>query len=133
MKMMPNATIQPHLARNALMPSPMLCGAGLFVVAVMTSSFSAERTAAGYHAANGTVAASMGHSGNPIMQAEMNEAKKEPAVPRAATTVLLLRPSVPGDRTSPLEVFMVVRHHQIDSFSGALVPRRQLEDAGGDK
>ncbi len=64
----------------------------------------------------------------------MNEPKKEPAPPRPATTVLLLRPSKPGDAGSPLEVFMVVRHHQIDSFSGALVfPGGKLEDADGDK
>jgi 8-oxo-dGTP pyrophosphatase MutT (NUDIX family) len=67
------------------------------------------------------------------MQAEMNETKKQPAPPRPATTVLLLRPSVPGEGTSPLEVFMVVRHHAIDSFSGALVfPGGKLEDADGD-
>jgi 8-oxo-dGTP pyrophosphatase MutT (NUDIX family) len=66
------------------------------------------------------------------MQAEMTQ-KKEPAPPRPATTVLLLRPSKPGDMASPLEVFMVVRHHQIDAFSGALVfPGGKLEDADGD-
>jgi 8-oxo-dGTP pyrophosphatase MutT (NUDIX family) len=60
--------------------------------------------------------------------------KKEPSVPRPATTVLLLRPSRRGDTASPLEVFMVVRHHQIDSFSGALVfPGGKLEDADGDR
>jgi len=60
--------------------------------------------------------------------------KKEPAPPRPATTVLLLRPSRRGDASSPLEVFMVVRHHQIDSFSGAIVfPGGKLEDADGDK
>ena len=60
--------------------------------------------------------------------------KKESAVPRPATTVLLLRPSKRGEVSSPLEVFMVVRHHQIDSFSGALVfPGGKLEDADGDK
>jgi len=60
--------------------------------------------------------------------------KKEPAPPRPATTVLLLRPSKRGDTSSPLEVFMVVRHHQIDAFSGALVfPGGKLEDADGDK
>ncbi|MDP3160519.1 MAG: NUDIX hydrolase [Reyranella sp.] len=60
--------------------------------------------------------------------------KKEPAPPRPATTVLLLRPSKRGDVASPLEVFMVVRHHQIDSFSGAIVfPGGKLEDADGDK
>jgi 8-oxo-dGTP pyrophosphatase MutT (NUDIX family) len=63
----------------------------------------------------------------------MTELKKEPAPPRPATTVLLLRPSKPGDMASPLEVFMVVRHHQIDAFSGALVfPGGKLEDADGD-
>lgn len=63
----------------------------------------------------------------------MNQAKKEPAPPRPATTVLLLRPSTTGDMASPLEVFMVVRHHQIDAFSGALVfPGGKLEDADGD-
>jgi len=59
--------------------------------------------------------------------------KKEPSPPRPATTVLLLRPSKKGDADSPLEVFMVVRHHAIDSFSGALVfPGGKLEDADGD-
>jgi len=59
--------------------------------------------------------------------------KKEAPPPRPATTVLLLRPSKPGDAASPLEVFMVVRHHQIDAFSGALVfPGGKLEDADGD-
>jgi 8-oxo-dGTP pyrophosphatase MutT (NUDIX family) len=59
--------------------------------------------------------------------------KKEPPPARPATTVLLLRPSRPGDAGSPLEVFMVVRHHAIDAFSGALVfPGGKLEDADGD-
>jgi 8-oxo-dGTP pyrophosphatase MutT (NUDIX family) len=59
--------------------------------------------------------------------------KKEAAPPRPATTVLLLRPSKKGDADSLLEVFMVVRHHAIDSFSGALVfPGGKLEDADGD-
>ena len=63
----------------------------------------------------------------------MNDpSNKEPAPPRPATTVLLLRPSKRSDVSSPLEVFMVVRHHQIDSFSGALVfPGGKLEDADG--
>ncbi len=39
-----------------------------------------------------------------------------PVVPRPAATVLLLR-----DRPDGMEVFMVVRHHQIDFASGALV------------
>jgi len=64
----------------------------------------------------------------------MTEAKKEAPAPRPATTVLLLRPSRRGEPNSPLEVFMVVRHHQIDAFSGALVfPGGKLEDADGDK
>ncbi|MBM7059919.1 hypothetical protein JQX08_04305 [Pseudomonas sp. UL073] len=47
---------------------------------------------------------------------------------RPATTVLLLRPG--ADPATPLEVFMVVRNHQIDSFSGALVfPGGKLETA----
>ena len=59
--------------------------------------------------------------------------RKEPSLPRPATTVLLLRPSKKGDAASLLEVFMVVRHHAIDSFSGALVfPGGKLEDADGD-
>jgi len=62
----------------------------------------------------------------------MTQPKNEGAAPRPATTVLLLRPSQPGDAGSPLEVFMVVRHHQIDSFSGALVfPGGKLEEADG--
>jgi 8-oxo-dGTP pyrophosphatase MutT (NUDIX family) len=60
--------------------------------------------------------------------------EKAPPVPRPATTVLLLRPSKAGDADSGLEVFMVVRHQQIDAFSGALVfPGGKLEDADGDK
>ncbi|MFZ5781437.1 MAG: NUDIX hydrolase [Pseudomonadota bacterium] len=63
----------------------------------------------------------------------MNDSRKEPSPPRPATTVLLLRPSVPGEPEAPLEVFMVVRHHAIDSFSGALVfPGGKLEEADGD-
>lgn len=63
----------------------------------------------------------------------MTETKKAPPVARPATTVLLLRPSRAGDMNSNLEVFMVVRHHQIDAFSGALVfPGGKLEDADGD-
>jgi 8-oxo-dGTP pyrophosphatase MutT (NUDIX family) len=59
--------------------------------------------------------------------------KKEPPPARPAATVLLLRPSKPGDAGSPLEVFMVVRHHAIDAFSGALVfPGGKLEEADGD-
>ena len=59
--------------------------------------------------------------------------KKAPSTPLPATTVLLLRPKVRDDANSPLEVFMVVRHHKIDSFSGALVfPGGKLEDADAD-
>ncbi|MBL6751262.1 MAG: NUDIX hydrolase [Nevskia sp.] len=42
--------------------------------------------------------------------------KPPPATPRLAATVLLLRDGADG-----LEVFMVVRHHQIDFAAGALV------------
>jgi 8-oxo-dGTP pyrophosphatase MutT (NUDIX family) len=63
----------------------------------------------------------------------MTETAKKQPPPRPATTVLLVRPSRPGDAASPLEVFMVVRHHQIDAFSGALVfPGGKLEEADGD-
>src|SRR5260370_40768578 len=75
----------------------------------------------------------MGQSGSWGTKAEIKKTKKNPAPPRPATTVLLLRPSKPGDMASPLEVFMVVRHHQIDAFSGGLVfPGGKLEDADGD-
>ncbi len=43
---------------------------------------------------------------------------KEPATPVPSSTVLVLRD---GEGPAPLEVFMVVRHHQIDFASGALV------------
>ena len=47
---------------------------------------------------------------------------------RPSATILILRDGADG-----LEVFMVVRHHAIDSFSGALVfPGGKLEDADGD-
>jgi 8-oxo-dGTP pyrophosphatase MutT (NUDIX family) len=59
--------------------------------------------------------------------------KKTPATPLPATTVLLLRPSVEGDPDSPPEVFMVVRHHQIDFASGALVfPGGKVDAADSD-
>src|SRR5262245_44562020 len=44
------------------------------------------------------------------------KARKEPAAVRPASTMLLLRDGAAG-----MEVFMVVRHHQIDFASGALV------------
>jgi 8-oxo-dGTP pyrophosphatase MutT (NUDIX family) len=48
-----------------------------------------------------------------------------PAIPRPAATILLLRDGPDG-----LEVFMVVRHHQIDFAGGALVfPGGRVEDA----
>jgi len=63
----------------------------------------------------------------------MTEGQKSVPAPRPATTVLLVRPSLPGEPNSILEVFMVVRHQAIDSFSGALVfPGGKLEDADGD-
>ncbi len=46
----------------------------------------------------------------------MSEQKQGPAPAVPAATILLLRPAAEG-----LEVFMVVRHHQIDFASGALV------------
>lgn len=59
--------------------------------------------------------------------------RKMPSTPLPATTVLLLRPSRRDDPNSPVEVFMVVRHHKIDSFSGALVfPGGKLETADAD-
>ena len=49
----------------------------------------------------------------------------EPTVPRPASTIVLLR-----DGPSGLETFMVVRHHEIDFASGALVfPGGRLEAA----
>ena len=48
-----------------------------------------------------------------------------PAVARAASTILILR-----DGPAGLETFMVVRHHEIDFASGALVfPGGRLEPA----
>lgn len=44
--------------------------------------------------------------------------KKEPAPAVPAATIMILRD---GPETGSLEVFMVVRHHQIDFASGALV------------
>lgn len=59
--------------------------------------------------------------------------KKTPVTPVPATTVLLLRPSVEGDPAAPPEVFMVVRHHQIDFASGALVfPGGKVDAADAD-
>jgi 8-oxo-dGTP pyrophosphatase MutT (NUDIX family) len=46
----------------------------------------------------------------------MSSADKPPVTPRPAATVLILRDGAAG-----IEVFMVVRHHEIDFASGALV------------
>jgi 8-oxo-dGTP pyrophosphatase MutT (NUDIX family) len=64
----------------------------------------------------------------------VNMSDKQPPVSAVpATTVLLLRPSGDGDPTSPPEVFMVVRHHQIDFASGALVfPGGKVDAADND-
>ena len=52
-------------------------------------------------------------------------AKSVPALARPAATILLLR-----DRPSGLEIFMVVRHHEIDFAAGALVfPGGRMEAA----
>lgn len=48
------------------------------------------------------------------MSSKITDDAERPVLP--AATVLLVR-----NRTDGLEVFMVVRHHEIDSFSGALV------------
>jgi 8-oxo-dGTP pyrophosphatase MutT (NUDIX family) len=51
-----------------------------------------------------------------------------PAVPRPAATVVILRDGADG-----LEVFMVVRHHEIDFASGALVfPGGKVDPEDGD-
>ncbi len=47
-----------------------------------------------------------------------DKAVKQPSVPVPAATILILRDNA---QTGALEVFMVVRHHQIDFASGALV------------
>ncbi|HET6606937.1 MAG TPA: hypothetical protein VFG62_09730 [Rhodopila sp.] len=55
----------------------------------------------------------------------MSSEVRPPATPRPAATVLLLRDGADG-----LEVFMVVRHHQIDFAGGALVfPGGRVEEA----
>jgi 8-oxo-dGTP pyrophosphatase MutT (NUDIX family) len=45
----------------------------------------------------------------------------EPVVPRPAATILLLRDAIGPRGTAEIEVFMMVRHHQIEFNSGALV------------
>jgi len=55
----------------------------------------------------------------------MSQPPSPPAVPRPASTIVLLRDGPEG-----LETFMVVRHHQIDFASGALVfPGGRMEAA----
>src|SRR5581483_7746868 len=49
-------------------------------------------------------------------QAVMSKADQKPVTPRPAATVVILR-----DAPAGLEAFMVVRHHEIDFASGALV------------
>ncbi len=54
--------------------------------------------------------------------------KKVPAIPRPAATVVILR-----DGREGIEVFMVVRHHEIDFASGALVfPGGKVDEADAD-
>ena len=58
----------------------------------------------------------------------MADAKASVATPRPAATVVILR-----DGREGLEVFMVVRHHEIDFASGALVfPGGKVDDADAD-
>ena len=59
----------------------------------------------------------------------MSDAQKEPAAPVPAATILLLR-----EQAQELQVFMVVRHHQIDFASGALVfPGGKVDDQDFDE
>src|SRR5579871_209033 len=128
MEMTPKATIQPHRGRNARIPSPRLCGPVLSV-AVIVSALSLRNGVSAVYA--GRVALSQHVCDNRCMT---EPPQKAPPAPRPATTVLLVRPSRPGDAASALEVFMVVRHQQIDAFSGAIVfPGGKLEDADGDQ
>ena len=61
-------------------------------------------------------------------QTLMADPKKSVAVPRPAATVVILR-----DGREGLEVFMVVRHHEIDFASGALVfPGGKVDEADAD-
>ena len=54
----------------------------------------------------------------------------EIATPRPASTILLLRDSAGPDGKGEIEVFMMVRHYQIDFNSGALVFPGGSVDAG---
>jgi 8-oxo-dGTP pyrophosphatase MutT (NUDIX family) len=59
--------------------------------------------------------------------------KKTPVTPVGASTVLLLRDGVAHGGAAGLEVFMVVRHHEIDFASGALVfPGGKVDPGDGD-
>src|SRR4051812_45058804 len=103
MKMMPSATIQPHLACSAFRPSPRLLGAGLLLVTdIVSFSLRNAHLRNGYPAGyTRPLAVSLRLWDNRCM----TEQQKTAPVARPATTVLLLRPSVPGENTSPLEVF----------------------------
>jgi 8-oxo-dGTP pyrophosphatase MutT (NUDIX family) len=58
----------------------------------------------------------------------MGDSKKSVAIPRPAATVVILR-----DGREGLEVFMVVRHHEIDFASGALVfPGGKVDEQDAD-
>lgn len=58
----------------------------------------------------------------------MSPPAETPVTPRPAATVIILR-----DGDQGIEVFMVVRHHQIDFASGALVyPGGKVEEQDGD-
>jgi 8-oxo-dGTP pyrophosphatase MutT (NUDIX family) len=62
------------------------------------------------------------------MSGEGKAAGKAPAVPRPAATAIILR-----DGSAGLEVFMVVRHHEIDFASGALVfPGGKVDEQDAD-
>jgi 8-oxo-dGTP pyrophosphatase MutT (NUDIX family) len=57
----------------------------------------------------------------------------EAVVPRPASTILLLRDSAGPDGKGELEVFMMVRHYEIDFNSGALVfPGGSVDDGDRD-
>ena len=58
---------------------------------------------------------------------------KKPQIQVEAATVLLVRDGAPDSQAPGLEVFMVLRHHEIDSFSGALVfPGGKLDPGDAD-
>ncbi len=62
------------------------------------------------------------------MSGQGKAAGKVPAVPRPAATAIILR-----DGPAGLEVFMVVRHHEIDFASGALVfPGGKVDEQDAD-